>query len=235
MDQSGCFLASRPSVTTPWSCSGDKIKLVKTRMVLTNDHNVIMKMIMVYGDDEDLASVVGVSSNTVRPCLDSLRWWFWRIKTYLQLICLQSCQQWKKTIFVGRENERQTNHLERSCSHKRSAWSSSITWIMLDLMKTLKSSTCLKLCTFGPSAPFQSCLDSIIVTISSSSCTKSFDWQHGQWSPTQSSHDLIYSEKVPTLIFPTSNHHKRNLAWFFSAPVFQMRSRSHSVGKTLSP
>ena len=160
---------------------------------------------MVYGDDEDLASVVGVSSNTVRPCLDSLRWWFWRIKTYLQLICLQSCQQWKKTIFVGRENERQTNHLERSCSHKRSAWSSSITWIMLDLMKTLKSSTCLKLYTFGPSAPFQSCLDSIIVTISSSSCTKSFDWQHGQWSPTQSSHDLIYSEKVPTLLFPTSN------------------------------
>ena len=73
MGQSGCFLASRPSVTTPWSCSGDKIKLVKTRMVLTNDHNVIMKMIMVYGDDEDLASVVGVSSNTVRPCLDSLR------------------------------------------------------------------------------------------------------------------------------------------------------------------
>ena len=60
-------------MTTPWSCSGDKIKLVVTRAVLTNDHHVIMKMIMVYGDDEDLASVGGVSSNTVRPCLDSLR------------------------------------------------------------------------------------------------------------------------------------------------------------------
>ena len=43
------------------------------------------------------------------------------------------------------------------------------------------------------------------------------------------------SEKVPTLIFPTSKYHKCNLASFFSAPVFQMRSRSHSVGKTLSP
>ena len=134
------------------------------------------------------------------------------------------------------ENERQTNHLERSCSHKRSAWSSSITWIMLDLMKTLNSSTCLKLCTFGPSAPFQSCLDSIIVTISWSSWTTSFDWQHGQWSPTQSPHDVIQKKFQPSYFqLPNSNHHRCNLAWFFSAPVFQMRSRSHSVGKTLSP
>ena len=73
MGQSGCFLPSQPSVTTPWSCSGEKIKLVKTMVVLTNDPDVNMKMIMVYGDDEDLASVFGVSSNTVRPCLGSMR------------------------------------------------------------------------------------------------------------------------------------------------------------------
>ena len=165
MGQSGCFLPSQPSVTTPRSCSGEKIKLFKTMVVLTNDPDVNMKMIMVYGDDEDLASVFGVSSNTVRPCLGSMRWWFWRIVTYLQLISLHRASNGKNNP-GWEENERQTNHLERSCSHKRSAWSSSITWIMLDLTKTLKSSTCLKLCTFGPSAPFQSCLDSTIVTIS---------------------------------------------------------------------